>query len=397
VSDNILILGAGFSRRAGIPLLSDFAQTMWDLAARKSYQGNQLSPADCGIFEKAEAIRTKLDRYHGRANFNERNIEDILSILTFDVLAEEPGAKEHLADLNSAIARTIELTCTVKHPGIPQKGGHTDVSKKADPVYLNFWRGLVRLRSKNIQFPTILTFNYDLVLERLLFISLIGGSFPGFRKFFPENHLRLRYYFEHLQDRLFTVENVDFTYGPSFERRSGIVLNNAEVDASDSEFAIEYLKLHGSLNFPANATATASKYDLTVPLSQPSILPPVFNKLSGSAYNNIWKIALQRLRNARNVVIVGYSLPRTDIYMQYFLKAGLGPNLRFDRLTVFDPALFRTDQADAMRQRYADCFSPQQQERIVYNPTSSTLDNDVRGTAVDFIETLNSNPDRIFF
>ena len=81
---------------------------------------------------------------------------------------------------------------------------------------------------------------------------------------------------------------------------------------------------------------------------------------------------MDRLRNAKNVIIVGYSLPQTDIYMQYFIKTALGPNKDLNRIFVFDPVLFQDDQrANTMIERYESCFSPQLQSRIVFKPSTS--------------------------
>jgi len=71
MSDNVLILGAGLSYGARIPLLGGFVERMLDYAVRKSGNGEPLSPADIAIFERAMQIRKDLDRYHGRAEFDE--------------------------------------------------------------------------------------------------------------------------------------------------------------------------------------------------------------------------------------------------------------------------------------------------------------------------------------
>lgn len=88
ISNNVIILGAGFSHDAGIPLLGGFVERMWEFAARKTHNGNPLDAADLEIFEDAIQVKNELDSYHGRAVFDDRNIEDILSILSFNVLGE---------------------------------------------------------------------------------------------------------------------------------------------------------------------------------------------------------------------------------------------------------------------------------------------------------------------
>ncbi len=78
MSNNVIILGAGFSYDAGIPLLGGFVERMWEFAARKTHNGQPLASADLEIFEDAIKVKSELDSYHGRAVFNDRNIEEAL-------------------------------------------------------------------------------------------------------------------------------------------------------------------------------------------------------------------------------------------------------------------------------------------------------------------------------
>ena len=122
MTDTVFILGAGFSYDAGIPLLSGFVDRMLDFAIKEKNSDQLLSPADIGIFKYAMEIRNELDGYHGRANFDDRNIEDLLSILTFKLLGSRSRENDQLARISAAIARTIELTCQIKHPGTNKVG-----------------------------------------------------------------------------------------------------------------------------------------------------------------------------------------------------------------------------------------------------------------------------------
>jgi hypothetical protein len=84
-----------------------------------------------------------------------------------------------------------------------------------------------------------------------------------------------------------------------------------------------------------------------------------------------WADALNAVRSCKNLIVCGYSLPATDIYMQYFLKAALGPNQDLNKLFVFDPVLFRSDKGDeakALKKRYSSNFSESIQHRISFEP-----------------------------
>ncbi len=115
--NNVLILGAGSSFDAGIPLLSGFVDKMWEFALRRTANGNPLTSADIETFDRAVNVRNDLSAYHGRASFDDRNIEDLLSILSFNALAGDRTDRAKLEAFNQAITRTIELSCAVQHPG----------------------------------------------------------------------------------------------------------------------------------------------------------------------------------------------------------------------------------------------------------------------------------------
>lgn len=165
---------------------------------------------------------------------------------------------------------------------------------------------------------------------------------------------------------------------------------------------IDLLKLHGSLNFPKEKITDSVNlaHGITTPLSSPFILPPVFNKMtSGASTASMWLAAMGMLSSAKNIVIVGYSLPKTDIYMQYFLKAALGPNTNLNKIFVFDPVLFQENKArDEMMNRYKSCFAENFIDRIVFQPDSSNIHKTNQlGTTRHFVELLENNQGGLLF
>lgn len=387
MSDNVIILGAGFSFDAGVPLLRQFVDRMWEISTRGRLNGRQLSENDRGVFSRALKVREVLDSYHGRANFDDRNLEDILSLLSFSILSGDPAGREQLNAVIQALARTIELTCNVTHPGFSPDGRYHVIETGA-AVYRSFWLSLFRWHQKSGSFPTIVTFNYDLVLERSLLQTLIGPALCDAEVELPFHHLRVRYHFPSVKEELWEVKRTGFEFHSEpegYRRRAGYLLLSSSADASDSMLDLELLKLHGSLNFPRGNCDPVS-FNITAPLEDPYILPPIFNKLSSDTPADMWKVAMTRLSQAKNVIFVGYSLPDTDIYMQYFLKASLGPNKNLNRVHVIDPALATVDAAK-LKQRYENCFAPQLRSRL-----------DFHGFGTDqFVQTLSGAPDTFLF
>lgn len=386
--ENIIILGAGASADAEIPLLANFVDTMWELAIRGNYKGNELSDEDLQILKKAMAIREELDHYHGRAMFNDRNLEDILSLLSFNEMPGIRKNKEKLQSFIQAISRTIEISCLIKH------SIGCDLETPKYTIYEEFWRKLTGWVRSQRKLPTLITFNYDLVLERSITRGMqsdkgrdVFGKYQGFY---------IRYYCERLRNITFQLSTRDTN--PWVCDETALPGGALFSELNKNILGIELIKLHGSLNFPK--TRTKEQCCPVCAVENPLILPPIFNKIGyGRALDHAWCVALQRLRKVKNIIIVGYSLPDTDIYMQYFLKAGLGPNKDLNKITVFDPLLFQDDDAsNKMKERYKSCFSPQLQSRIDFNPECS---NEVRsqkaaGTFKHLVEVIAGRPGVLF-
>ena len=376
MSDNVIILGAGASSLAGIPLMAAFVEKMWEFAVRKQVNGKPMLPDDIDTFQKAIEIKNELDSYHGRALFDDRNLEDILSILSFNEIHLSTSSKSNLFLFTKAISRTIELTCRVKHDG------ENRIQELSCYQYQQFWWKLFHFCTRHHKkVPTIISLNYDLVLERGLFHLLIGSSLLYSK--FPIQGVEIDYHYDPVGDFQYIIKNTK--YDTSSGEETGTML---ERGTTANPLRIEILKLHGSLNFPIRKTKESQS--LVHPVDNPFILPPIINKMSSAkSITKMWAQALQRLRTAKNVIIVGYSLPRTDIYMQYFLKTALGPNLDLNRIFVFDPVLYKNDSTSKeMMDRYADCFSPQLQDRIFFKSSGSN-DKVRNGSFTHFVDILH--------
>ena len=397
MTDNVIIFGAGASYDAGIPLMSGFVEKMWEFAIRGKNNGKTLSSEDSEIFHKAIEVKNELDSYHGRATFDDRNIEDILSILSFNIIGGKTSDRNKLKWILKAITRTIELSCKVEHDG---KFNRIQESPDSLP-YQTFWYNFFNISKNREKPPTIISFNYDLVMERALIQSLVNIKYNSYKDQFPYDGFRLNYYYGEKEVVAYRVEYTEYDFRSErvIKSRDGSTIEEGE---GENPINIELLKLHGSLNFSRQMGKQAEeKVSLTHAVADPFILPPIFNKLSSSLANKMWKIALERLRQAKNVIIVGYSLPQTDIYMQYFLKSALGPNLNLNKIFVFDPVLFNDGPlSEAMRERYACCFSPQLQNRIIFRPEVPKKLSDTvcyKGTFNHFVHSMVFYDKLIFF
>lgn len=374
---NVILLGAGASVEAGIPVLNGFLDRMWHFAKRVTPEGKSIDDSDRALFLRALQIKKELEAYSSRAAFELDNLEDILSLLSFESLGDDSRAEKYRL-MVKAVSRTIELSCKIPNPQ------QATAEFFAHSYYRELWHILFdpKVRPAN---PAIITFNYDLVLERMLWA----------------------YFRDNKQSRTQPVKSCavkyDFlNYGFRLERSAGSQRPLYEY-SDKAEVVIPYLKLHGSLNWdkrfleketPDGQRLLPSRLPVEVS-EEPLILPPVFNKMDSPAINCVWKSALDILRQAKHIIIVGYSLPTTDIYMQHFIKAAVGPNSDLRRVFVFDPILFGDkSNADEMKKRYSQCFASNLLKLITFDPPQAAGD---RGTFTHFVECLKSSPGNLFY
>jgi hypothetical protein len=166
-----------------------------------------------------------------------------------------------------------------------------------------------------------------------------------------------------------------------------------EVGARTNLAEISLIKLHGSLNFPREG-AMPHNWSPVVALPDPAIVPPVFNKAASTFTSPVWAAGLEALRRCKNIIICGYSLPTTDTYMQYFLKAALGPNRSLNRIYVFDPSLFKDGrEGESLKMRYAECFAEAFRDRIEFKPAPFFGE----GTFEHFTSVLQNSASSILF
>ena len=137
---------------------------------------------------------------------------------------------------------------------------------------------------------------------------------------------------------------------------------------------IEVIKLHGSVNWFVDAeqegpgfemvTLDVNRIDgrsqsLTVfrcqedafamslaseERPQPLIVPPLLGKTSQHITITCqWARAVHALRNARHIIVAGYSFPETDLFMSRLLAEAICDNNKLERIIVVNPDARRAD------------------------------------------------------
>jgi hypothetical protein len=321
---NVYIVGAGFSREAGLPLIADFTMKMRD--ALEWFQPRAQN-------SEAEAIRSVLDFRRGVASAAERVPLDLENIEEIFSLAAATGDASLNRNITSAIAATLDFARTSasipegrlfldisgsparpprpwKQSGEMRRGaGRTDrifTGPKYD-IYALAMAGFPNERSNNRR-DAIISFNYDTLIEEGLGRWRIPFSYR-FEKELPSFH----------------------TFAQCIQ-----------VSSSTRPDAISVLKLHGSVNWALDAenkrlSVFRTYEEVRNKNLSPLLVPPTWRKDPAAQLSDVWDGAVSALRSATNVIIIGYSIPPTDQHFKYLLAAGLRDNISLRKVYFVNP------------------------------------------------------------
>lgn len=336
---NVYVLGAGFSADAGMPLMADFLlemkRTLVQLEENKSKHRREIT-----------ALKFVL-KFHGEAqnashytNFDLDNIEVLFSLASIykGKVADDQMRLAIAVTLDSCLRATTrtrkilvekELSAQLDLPRewAKRPERYNDKHDSWDIPMYHVRAGLMcgALCAPSRQRKTsIITFNYDTLVEDSL--REMGIPFNLFG-----NGLQ----------RATTPEGV-------FASRAG------EVDV---------YKMHGSINWGDPSTGKApteySDYEaVTAAGLLPITQPPTWRKDFGDLFTNIWEGARDALHRATRLIVIGFSMPATDLYARYLIAAGLaGGSVEQIQFVC------SIDGFDEFEKRVFQCFRPELRER----------------------------------
>lgn len=319
MTKTVILLGAGFSRAAGAsravanrpPLDADFFEIS-RLGKHKAHD------------EVCDALNDLVGDYSEEVK---RSLERASTYLYLKALDSAAGSIYHKGFLS-----LLDLLSSVL--------AHTTNQLKVGPASLAYRFFLSELNK--VAAPedlSIITFNYDLLVEKAL--DVIGAANGPFVFRFPHCY------------RLGNITSVTQVRGlPQFK--------NHGVDT----IGVSVFKLHGSLNWLSRHTSNSPKprtlfapnreiHVANSPLiatdlrwrrnrrtiyMKPIIVPPVSGKrgMMHNELNPLWDQAAKKLREADRIVVAGYSCPPLDIEARMLLSENLRHNSE-KKLYVIDP------------------------------------------------------------
>jgi NAD-dependent SIR2 family protein deacetylase len=331
---NVFILGAGFSKDAGAKTMDDFFPHARNL---RDDPESPLTPEDKSIFSRVIEYRFGLNKALAKVQEDLDNIEKLFGFLEMEVQLSLDGNRKLLDDMKYLVGRTLEVDT---FHALEDAGFHTLKNERFKENQYRYFVALVTgiWNAKKLQgnraVDSIISFNYDLVLEREL-AEL--GILPDYQC------------------------GPNAIYSPKFD---------------GERYQLKFLKLHGSLNWAICRKCNRLyhlryKQYLVKNLSENVceqckeaiqsflIVPPTWNKGTEQEFiRYVWSAALSELKQAGRIFIVGYSFPESDQFFKYMLGSALAHNDGLVEIIIVNP------NVDAWK-RFQSLFNPYFRERTV--------------------------------
>jgi hypothetical protein len=320
MSDTVFILGAGASKQAGAPVMANFLDE-----ARKLLYTNDVENEKAN-FELVFKSIGALQSVHSKSQLNLDNIESVMAAFEIaETLRKFPDSAktngiDRITALNHLIAKTIART--LRFP-------YTQDSGLMVPAPYKDFVDLIKYLQTEVNphhSVAVITFNYDIACD---FAFTQGRIFPDYG----------------ISNRVVTIKSIPFLklHGSLHWSYND---NRTEIDIRPIDVSsLPYRLINSRLAFVDFTNEDRFK-------NGPVIVPPTWNKSEHhSNLASVWNRAATELECARNIFIIGYSLPITDSFFHYLWALGThGPN-PLEKIWVFNPE-------DSVEQRFRDMLGP---------------------------------------
>lgn len=340
---NVYIFGAGFSADAGMPLVKDFMRKLRDGLRWLRVNGRD---SEVSAVERVLNFRSEAASAVERVSLDLEDIEELFS------LASAAGSGTLARDVPLAIAATLDYALhnqqdapmhiinLLRGSDVPKSWKDWEdpgrMSRFSIPLYEAYMlvvAGYPVDRNPDRR-DTIISFNYDLLID----------------------------------DALRNLE-IPFSYGLSTDDANFLT---AEVCRPEpvAEDTIRVLKLHGSVNWAGPSKrgekiAIYDSYDEVRKKDQsPFLAPPTWRKILGGQLSVVWDKAVESLRTATRLFVIGYSIPPTDQHFKYLLAAGLQSNISLRDVVFVNLGLIRSEEEE-LRNRLFTVLRPELEPKTV--------------------------------
>lgn len=287
--------------------MSDFMMQMRDALEYHAQHGNK---KECRAIEAVLSFRLSASSAAYRVQIDLENIEEL-----FSLASASPSPMEESIKL--AIAATLDFSVhTSKIPTTTFRAPRSSISKKSN------WSWSEALHySEPTGTWTAPTYEY--------FVRALLGSWTDVAE--PVENSFITFNYDTLLEE--ALEGLNISYSTGF----------GESLSEMSSASTNVYKLHGSVNW---ATPKGARTKIEVFKNYrsvvnagliPQIIPPTWKKDSRGAFDEIWTRSLKALSDATRVVVIGFSIPPTDLHFKYLLAAGLQENYSLREIVFVNP------------------------------------------------------------
>ena len=278
--DCVYVIGAGFSAGLGYPLTSDLLIRLWDRI-------------DADLRGRLERVI----RFHHPGFDPQRftsfpNVEQLLSEMQVNEQLFD-ASRPHEGRFTKTQLHNLQTDLLLQIAGWFHEISEGVAPATSKPSWLKIFREQVIAEK-----AAIISFNWDLVLDRLFFGDTISGASYGFtksRRVRPtllKPHGSLNWFEKELGKSLSSIKWV-----PVFDP-----------DGSNTVYA-----------FTEFRSPVSRKGRIYTPL----IVPPVYLKnFERPVFEALWRNCVAALSRARKVFFLGYSMPLADLHVQFIMRCG---------------------------------------------------------------------------
>ncbi len=312
----VFILGAGASRHTGAPLMNDFLDKAEDLLWEKKLEHNE------ELFRKVFEAIAKLRGIYAKTNLSMDNIEDVFSIFEMSKTLSKLGdlSPEKIEELYNSIKVFIAVTLeeTILFDSGQSNPGYQPTSDYlAFALLLKDLEKIHKKRDSKLR-SSIITFNYDLALELSLHNQTINYKYCLSDEVAEQGYPILKLHGSLNWGRCKYCKKTGFN----------------DVFGNNYRYS-----LGSKIPFQGHPEDIICKNcNKMIGEKEPDIIPPSWNKITTSAnIKNVWKKAAEELHEAKEIVVIGYSLPETDLFFKYLFALGTDSSTRIEKFIVCDP------------------------------------------------------------
>lgn len=305
---NVYILGAGFSKNAGLPLQDDFL-----VVAKEVFFSDTAKYKHFESVFKYQDTMTKMKKY---LSYPLLNLEHLFNLIEMNIYYSEDN------DIHNVKNDFVRLIRDVLIDRTPIPFFHNASGGMSTNTTYNDYDKFLRLFYNNntpftIRQDSIITFNYDLVLEAAA--SIYNDKIRR-----NNNTRRLIKFNQMKKDSDIKTDTIG-----NFFKKNDCITYKPEIQFGNDQDCITFIKLHGSINW------TLSSDDSTF------IIPPTWNK-SDPRIKSLWNCAYKELIEAKRIIVIGYSFPETDVYVKSLLALAINENKILNNIIFVNPDINTT-------------------------------------------------------